>query len=56
MTSVPQFKGLTVQEILKEARNHIDFDNYILDLAKGKQPDREFLWNVGTYQHKVIWL
>ena len=54
MTTVPQIKGLTVQEILKETRNHIDIDNYIPNLAKGKQPDREFVWNVSTCQHKVM--
>ena len=54
MTTVPQIKGLTFQEILQEARNHIDIDNYIPNFAKGKQPDRDYVWNVGMYQHKVM--
>ena len=51
---MPQIKGLKDQEILKETRNHIDSNSYFQNLEKGKQPDREFVWNFGTYQHKVV--
>ena len=46
---VPQIKGLTVHEILKEARKHIDIDTYMPKYQGGKHPDRDFVWNVGMH-------
>ena len=40
---VPQIKGLTVHEILKEARKHIDIDTYMPKYQGGKHPDRDFV-------------
>ena len=46
---VPQIEGLTVMEILKEAKKHVDIELYLPNLSKGKQPDRNFVWNVGKW-------
>ena len=54
MITVPQIKGLMIQDILKEAKAHVDIDKYMPNLAKGKQPDRDFVCNVGTHQHFVM--
>ena len=54
MITVPQIKGLTIQDILKEAKAHVDIYKYIPNLAKRKQPDRDFVCNVGTHQHFVM--
>ena len=44
---IPQIKGLKIYKILVEARKNADIDSYMPSLAKGKQPDREFVCNVG---------
>ena len=48
-THVPQIKGRTVQEIIKEAKKHFDVQHFLSSLAKGKQIDRKFEWNIGIF-------
>ena len=43
ITHVPHIKGLTVQEIIKEAKKHVEIKLYLTKIAKGKQPDRNFV-------------
>ena len=50
---VPQIKGLTVQDIIKEAKAHVDIDKFMPSLAKGKQPDRDFVCNVGMHKRHL---
>ena len=43
---VPQIPGLKVNQILQEARNHADIDDYMPDLKDGKLPNRDYVINV----------
>ena len=47
MTHVPQIPGLKVNQILEEARKHLDIDDYIPDLKDGKLPNGDYIVNVG---------
>ena len=43
---IPRIKGLTIPEILIEAKKHVEINLYIPNLSKGKLPDRSIVWNV----------
>ena len=43
---VPQYKGLTVRDIIKFAKTKIDINSYLPDYEYLKEPNREWLWNV----------
>ena len=47
MTQVSKIKGLKVNQILEEARKHINIDEYMPDLHDGKLPYRDYVINVG---------
>ena len=55
---VPQIKGLTVSDILAEARRFVKIDEYMPNLGKGKQPDRNFVCNIGklfpSYNYDLV--
>ena len=46
MAYVPQIKRLRVNQILEEARKHVDVDQYMPDLKDDKLPNREYVINV----------
>ena len=52
MAYVPQIKGLRVNQILEEARKHVDVDQYMPDLKDDKLPNREYVINVSK---TLIW-
>ena len=53
ITHVPQIKGLTVQEIIKEAKKNVEIQLYLPNLVKGRQPDRNFVGNIGKWLKRV---
>ena len=46
VTKVPQYKGLTVKNILKFARDQMNIDKYIPEFDYPKEPNREWLCNI----------
>ena len=51
---VPQIKGLTVKDILAEARKFVKIDDYMPNLGNGKQPDRDFTCNIGRVSSSLL--
>ena len=43
---IPQYKGITVRDIIKFAKTKIDINSYLPDNEYLKEPNREWLWNV----------
>ena len=43
VAQILKIKGLTISEILIEARKHVEIDLYMPNLSKGKLPDRSFV-------------
>ena len=43
---VPQYKGLTVRNILRFADSKFHVTNYLPDYTYAKEPNREWVWNV----------
>ena len=54
MAYVPQIKGLRVTEILAEARNYIEIDDYMPEMRDDKLPNRDFVVNVGKQKSSKI--
>ena len=46
VTKVPQYKGLTVKNILKFARDQMNIDKYIPEFDYPKEPNWEWLCNI----------
>ena len=47
MTQVPKIEELKVNQILEEARGHLNIDEYMPDLHEGKLPYRDYVINIG---------
>ena len=55
MEYVPQIKGPRVTEILAEARNYTEIDDYMPEMRDDKLPNRDFVVNVGKQKSfKII--
>ena len=39
--------------MIKEAKKHVEIKLYLQKLAKGKQPDRKFVWNIGKWSKRA---
>ena len=53
ITQTPKIEGLKVNQILDEARKHIEIDDYMPDLSNGKLPCRDYVINVGKKANNI---